>query len=68
METGARAAAATESETTAAHRAAQNNPWIVGSPAWWQRHSTADGKPLQGQGGATQRTGGTGAGTRPPRE
>ena len=41
----AAAAQPRESEMTPAMRAAQNNPRIVGSPAWWLRHSTADGQP-----------------------
>jgi hypothetical protein len=26
--------------------AGQNDPSIIGSPAWWRTHRTADGKPL----------------------
>jgi hypothetical protein len=25
---------------------AQKNPQLIGSPAWWSTHSTADGQPL----------------------
>ena len=28
----------------------QKDPNLIGSPAWWSRHSTADGKPRQGGG------------------
>ena len=39
-------AATTPPETpmTPAMRAAQNNPRIIGSPAWWLLHATADGQ------------------------
>jgi hypothetical protein len=30
---------------TQAMIAAQNNPNLIGSPAWWKNHGTADGKP-----------------------
>jgi hypothetical protein len=30
---------------TQAMLAAQNDPKIIGSPAWWKNHGTADGKP-----------------------
>ena len=25
---------------------AQDDPNLIGSPAWWKTHATADGKPL----------------------
>ncbi|HEX6537138.1 MAG TPA: hypothetical protein VF041_21330 [Gemmatimonadaceae bacterium] len=28
---------------------AQNDPKLIGSPAWWSTHATADGKPKQGR-------------------
>lgn len=28
--------------------AAQKNPHLIGSPAWWSTHATADGKPKHG--------------------
>jgi hypothetical protein len=34
------------SNVTQAMLAAQNDPNIIGSPAWWKSHATADGKPL----------------------
>lgn len=37
---GATSAAGSESAT-----AAQNDPNLIGSPAWWRTHLTADGKP-----------------------
>lgn len=40
-------AAAETSEMTAEMRAAQNNPRIIGSAAWWRLHSTADGQPIR---------------------
>jgi len=30
---------------TQAMLAAQNDPNLIGSPAWWKNHGTADGKP-----------------------
>ena len=30
---------------TQAMTAGQNDPKIIGSPAWWKSHGTADGKP-----------------------
>ena len=30
---------------TQAMIAAQNDPNLIGSPAWWKNHGTADGKP-----------------------
>jgi hypothetical protein len=30
---------------TQAMTAAQNDPNLIGSPAWWKNHGTADGKP-----------------------
>ena len=29
---------------------AQQDPSLIGSPAWWRTHSTADGKPLSAEG------------------
>jgi hypothetical protein len=29
---------------------AQQDPSLIGSPAWWRTHSTADGKPLSAAG------------------
>ena len=29
---------------------AQQDPSLIGSPAWWRTHSTADGKPLSAMG------------------
>jgi hypothetical protein len=34
------------SEVTAAMLKAQQDPNLIGSPAWWKTHATADGKPL----------------------
>jgi hypothetical protein len=28
----------------------QKDPKLIGSPAWWSTHSTADGKPLSAEG------------------
>ena len=28
---------------------AQDDPNLIGSPAWWKTHSTADGKPLSAE-------------------
>jgi hypothetical protein len=28
----------------------QKDPQLIGSPAWWQTHATADGKPLSAEG------------------
>lgn len=33
-------------DVTQAMLAAQKNPNIIGTPAWWTTHSTADGKPM----------------------
>jgi hypothetical protein len=33
------------SSTTGSATAAQNDPNLIGSPAWWRTHLTADGKP-----------------------
>jgi hypothetical protein len=33
------------SNVTQAMTAAQNDPNLIGSPAWWKNHGTADGKP-----------------------
>jgi hypothetical protein len=32
---------------------AQNNPNMVGTPAWWKNHGTADGKPPIQRSGST---------------
>ncbi len=32
----------------------QKDPNLIGSPAWWSRHSTADGKPRQSERGEPQ--------------
>lgn len=32
---------------TPAMTAAQNDPNLIGSPAWWKTHGTADGKPIE---------------------
>ena len=45
--TNAPAAASETSEMTAEMRAAQNNPRIIGSAAWWRIHATADGQRIQ---------------------
>jgi hypothetical protein len=29
--------------------AEQNDPKLIGSPAWWRTHATADGKPLSAE-------------------
>jgi hypothetical protein len=29
---------------------AQQDPSLIGSPAWWRTHSTADGKPMSAMG------------------
>ena len=34
------------SNVTDAMIKAQDNPNLIGSPAWWKTHATADGKPL----------------------
>jgi hypothetical protein len=34
------------SNVTPAMLKAQDDPNLIGSPAWWKTHSTADGKPL----------------------
>lgn len=36
-------------EVTAAMLAAQKNPNVIGTPAWWANHATADGKPLSAE-------------------
>jgi hypothetical protein len=33
-------------EVTAAMLKAQQDPNIIGTPAWWKTHATADGKPM----------------------
>jgi len=33
-------------EVTAAMLKAQQDPNIIGTPAWWKTHATADGKPI----------------------
>ncbi|MEP7067094.1 MAG: hypothetical protein ABI889_13745 [Gemmatimonadota bacterium] len=35
----------TSASGTSAGTAGQNDPSIIGSPAWWRTHLTADGKP-----------------------
>jgi hypothetical protein len=35
----------TDPNVTQAMIAAQNDPNLIGSPAWWKNHGTADGKP-----------------------
>lgn len=37
------------SEVTPAVEQARKDPKLIGSPAWWALHSTADGKPLSEQ-------------------
>ncbi|MBK5186802.1 MAG: hypothetical protein JJD97_01080 [Gemmatimonadaceae bacterium] len=37
------------SDVTPAMLAEQNDPKLIGSPAWWKNHATADGKPLSAQ-------------------
>lgn len=37
---------ASASEMTPAMLKAQDDPNLIGSPAWWKTHATADGKPL----------------------
>ena len=37
------------SEVTPAMEKARKDPNLIGSPAWWALHSTADGKPLSAQ-------------------
>ena len=39
----------TPSNVTDAMIKAQDDPNIIGSPAWWKTHATADGKPLGAQ-------------------
>ena len=34
------------SEVTPAMEKARKDPNLIGSPAWWSTHATADGKPL----------------------
>jgi hypothetical protein len=34
-----------DKNVTQAMLAAQNDPNLIGSPAWWKNHGTADGKP-----------------------
>lgn len=36
-------------DVTAAMLAAQKNPNVIGTPAWWANHATADGKPLSAE-------------------
>ena len=36
---------AVDKNVTQAMIAAQNDPNLIGSPAWWKNHGTADGKP-----------------------
>lgn len=36
-------------EVTPAMLAAQKNPNVIGTPAWWANHATADGKPLSAE-------------------
>lgn len=36
-------------EMTAAMLKAQDDPKVIGSPAWWKTHATADGKPLSSE-------------------
>lgn len=36
----------TSSNVTDAMIKAQDDPNLIGSPAWWKTHATADGKPL----------------------
>jgi hypothetical protein len=36
-----------DANVTPAMLKAQDDPNLIGSPAWWKTHSTADGKPLQ---------------------
>lgn len=33
------------SSTSGSATAAQNDPNLIGSPAWWRTHATADGRP-----------------------
>jgi hypothetical protein len=44
--TGDVSGAAGGSSVTQAMTAAQNNANMIGTPAWWKSHGTADGKPL----------------------
>ena len=39
----------TASEVSPAVEKARKDPNLIGSPAWWALHSTADGKPLSDQ-------------------
>jgi hypothetical protein len=39
----------TGSEVSAAVEKARKDPKLIGSPAWWALHATADGKPLSAQ-------------------
>ena len=38
--------ASASSEVTPAMQKAREDPNLIGSPAWWSTHATADGKPL----------------------
>jgi hypothetical protein len=39
-----------DANVTPAMIKAQQDPALIGSPAWWHTHSTADGKPLSAMG------------------
>ncbi|HEV7703645.1 MAG TPA: hypothetical protein VGO46_05095 [Gemmatimonadaceae bacterium] len=39
----------TGSDVSAAVEKARKDPNLIGSPAWWALHATADGKPLSAQ-------------------
>jgi hypothetical protein len=41
---------AEDANVTPAMIKAQQDPSLIGSPAWWRTHSTADGKPLSAMG------------------
>ena len=40
---------AASGEVTPAMEKARLDPNLIGSPAWWKTHATADGKPLNSQ-------------------
>lgn len=41
--------AAGPTNAASASRAAMGNPKMIGSPAWWSTHATADGKPKKAE-------------------
>lgn len=44
------AEAARAASATSASRGSMGNPKMIGSPAWWSTHATADGKPKTAEG------------------